>query len=670
MKITFGMACYDDYPGVYMTIMALLCNHDRSLFELAVVDNNPTTKHGENTKHLCNKVGATYIPYTAIRGTAAPRNMVFESARTEYVCCMDSHVTLKGSDFATGYPGGVMALYDYFRDNPKTKNMVTGPQVHDSFSVYNTHFNDEWGARMHGRWGQAWECGCRRPGALRFTVIGQNDQAAYFGLAAPQRPVVACTCGRELPAMPFNGSHQKLRAAGYKALGWEVLDPAFEIPAQGLGLFACRKDAWPGFNPNFRGFGGEEMYIHEKVRRNGGRVMCLPGLPWWHRYGKPEGIAKYPNNLFERARNYVLGRLELGLPYEDVRENMCNTGGLTENLWDYLVKDPINHTSQKDCKDCNSPANTMPTANTSTLPMPVGDTIEEVYEALEKMPRDLDQHMKHLRKMASMCQHVTEFSKRRESTVALLAAPDATVLSYNMEPDPLQAMLSKVAGNRLVLEHRPSTEVQSIPETDMLFIDSQHTERRALEELRKFGKNVKRFIVFHDTHTYGMRGEDGSVGGLLTALTTFIHENPEWFFCFHTSAQFGLTAIARNIEDGVLPMAFVATGHGPGTELKLLLMDMGITEPPKCDCNTKAKVMDNWGVAGCELRFPTIVQWLKEGQGRWGWTAKFGAGIKAITSGIAFHVNPLDPIPGLVRLAIERSKEKQRAEDLLHNANV
>ena len=41
----------------------------------------------------------------------------------------------------------------------------------------------------------------------------------------------------------------------------------FEMGMQGLGVFACRKAAWPGFNPRFSGFGGEEGYIHEKIRR-------------------------------------------------------------------------------------------------------------------------------------------------------------------------------------------------------------------------------------------------------------------------------------------------------------------------------------------------------------------------------------------------------------------
>jgi hypothetical protein len=86
----------------------------------------------------------------------------------------------------------------------------------------------------------------------------------------------------------------------------------FEIPAQGLGLFACRKDSWLGFNPHFRGFGGEEGYIHEKYRLAGKKTLCLPFLRWLHRFGRPNGIA-YPLTAENKVRNYFIGHLEVGL---------------------------------------------------------------------------------------------------------------------------------------------------------------------------------------------------------------------------------------------------------------------------------------------------------------------------------------------------------------------
>ena len=94
----------------------------------------------------------------------------------------------------------------------------------------------------------------------------------------------------------------------------------FDIPMQGIGLFACRRDAWPGFNPRFHGFGADEGYIHEKFRQAGGRTLCLPFLRWLHRFARPLG-APYPLRWKDRIRNYLLGFAELGLDAAPVREH-------------------------------------------------------------------------------------------------------------------------------------------------------------------------------------------------------------------------------------------------------------------------------------------------------------------------------------------------------------
>jgi hypothetical protein len=84
----------------------------------------------------------------------------------------------------------------------------------------------------------------------------------------------------------------------------------FEIPMQGLGVFSCETKNWVWFNKYFRGFGGEEGYIHEKFRQLGGKCLCLPDFKWLHRFGRPEGI-KYRLILEDRIWNYFVGWLEL-----------------------------------------------------------------------------------------------------------------------------------------------------------------------------------------------------------------------------------------------------------------------------------------------------------------------------------------------------------------------
>lgn len=102
--------------------------------------------------------------------------------------------------------------------------------------------------------------------------------------------------------------------------GKDINHSPFDIPLQGTGAIACTKLAWPGFNPKFRGFGGEEGYIHEKARQRGGRVMCLPGLRWMHRFDRPGGIP-YACRNFDKFRNYMIGMSELGKDIDPVIEH-------------------------------------------------------------------------------------------------------------------------------------------------------------------------------------------------------------------------------------------------------------------------------------------------------------------------------------------------------------
>lgn len=94
--------------------------------------------------------------------------------------------------------------------------------------------------------------------------------------------------------------------------------------------------------------------------------------------------------------------------------------------------------------------------------------------------------------------------------------------------------------------------------------------------------------------------------------------------------------------------------HGPGTELKKLLAELGITSFKGCDCESKAAQMNRWGVEGCRDRFNTIRGWIDEAQSKAGWATKIAAAANVVTSGLALQIEPLD-IPGsLVRIAIER----------------
>jgi hypothetical protein len=98
----------------------------------------------------------------------------------------------------------------------------------------------------------------------------------------------------------------------------DIPSDQFEIPMHGGGLFGCRREAWLGFNPKFRGFGGEEGYIQEKFRKAGRKVWCLPWIRWIHRFGCGNG---YPLSVEDKIRNYLIGFKELELDLKPIYEH-------------------------------------------------------------------------------------------------------------------------------------------------------------------------------------------------------------------------------------------------------------------------------------------------------------------------------------------------------------
>jgi cephalosporin hydroxylase len=157
--------------------------------------------------------------------------------------------------------------------------------------------------------------------------------------------------------------------------------------------------------------------------------------------------------------------------------------------------------------------------------------LEDYYQRCAKNHSDINEHLPLLRELASECEHVTEFGLRwaNGSTVAFLAAQPDEFISYDVDP---LTMTSGVV--RSLIANAGRTKFQprcgdtlkiNIEPTDLLFIDTYHTARHLLSELERHAdpaKNlVKKYLVFHDTATFGMTGEDGSTPGLRTAIRQF-----------------------------------------------------------------------------------------------------------------------------------------------------
>ena len=161
-------------------------------------------------------------------------------------------------------PGALKKLLAFYDSAMDEGNLLQGPLLYDDLTTVSTHFDlSKWGSHMWGSW--------------------PTDER-----------------GTDRDSQPF------------------------EIPAQGLGLFTCRKDSWLGLNSSFRGFGGEEGYIHTKYKNYGKKTLCLPFLRWLHRFDRPDGIP-FNVDLKDRFRNYMIGFHETGKNTDEVIEQFKST---------------------------------------------------------------------------------------------------------------------------------------------------------------------------------------------------------------------------------------------------------------------------------------------------------------------------------------------------------
>jgi hypothetical protein len=98
-----------------------------------------------------------------------------------------------------------------------------------------------------------------------------------------------------------------------------------------------------------------------------------------------------------------------------------------------------------------------------------------------------------------------------------------------------------------------------------------------------------------------------------------------------------------------------------------MLRGLGVNPAAGCDCKAKARKMDEWGIEGCKANRDMIVGWMREGVGRWGWSDRLKAAAMAVTSGLAFKLDVLDPFPSLIDEAIRRAEEQEMVDKEIRN---
>ena len=581
IALTIGTATYDDYTGLYMTIQAMRLFHREALksapCELIVVDNHPESADAKDAANLIKN----WVRDDFAQARYVPFTGVVGTSAPRDLIFRESQAdaVLVLDSHVMLAPGAIGRLLRYFQEHPDCNNMLHGPMLYDDLKNFSTHFDDQWRAEMWGTWGT--------------DPRGENPDGEPF-----------------------------------------------EIPGCGLGLFACRREAWPGFPPGLQGFGGEEMSIHAMFKQLGRTTLCLPFLRWLHRFGRPAG-PPYPVTRRNKIRNYLIWAKALGMAPDRVRDHFVGEIKVSAQEFDAIYQEVQGTTmtqSQPDKPGCNSCAERAKQRQREQQAAQQGPqlwqvtpetTLDDLFKRAGSEPSLMVAHVAKLRDLASQSEVVLELDRQQGvSTVALLAGQPKQLISVGPDGPLVKVLQDRTGATQL-------TPVAQTPDPenllcDLLVVDGEQTADGLWRVLQELGPKALRWIAIHNTVAFGELSRGGRSPGVLHALRRWLRENKEWSVLYHSQASGGLTVLTQEpAEKKELPGGWkmlgnlmtavgqhLATGmHAAEPELLDSRLDVCATCDQRTDsrcavCGCFVEVKASWQTQDCPL-----AKWPADGVG-------------------------------------------------------
>lgn len=188
-------------------------------------------------------------------------------------------------------------------------------------------------------------------------------------------------------------------------------------------------------------------------------------------------------------------------------------------------------------------------------------TLESVYKAHCAANTAISPHLPRLRSLAQGLDVAVEFGVKRGASSSALLLGAAVVLSYDVVATAQARELQAIAGPRwhYVIEDSRKADV---PACDLLFVDSLHTFQQTKAELEAHADKAGRFLVFHDTITFGSVGAKGESGehswqymrgqscptsclGIRPAIDELMIRDLSWRIVAHYTESHGLLVLER-----------------------------------------------------------------------------------------------------------------------------
>lgn len=184
---------------------------------------------------------------------------------------------------------------------------------------------------------------------------------------------------------------------------------------------------------------------------------------------------------------------------------------------------------------------------------------EKIYQSLVNSPSDINEHLPTLKKYALECDHITEMGTRYVcSTWAFVIGRPKKLICYDilsgLDLGKVNDRLNeiKIHSENLGIDfqfHLKDVLKIEIEETDLLFIDTYHEYNQLKQELSLHANKVKKYLIFHDTTTFGILGEtfkEPNTVGIMPAIEEFLIENKKWKLHEKFENNNGLTILKKH----------------------------------------------------------------------------------------------------------------------------